>query len=144
MLDNLDEILVEMLARAYSGIIYNEEKFLKDMIGESLSVKEMHTVEVIYTTMKNRQNTAGSIARRLGITLGTCTTNIDRLVAKGLVNKIKNEKDRRIVYIELTEKGIQAYLKHVAMHKKIIIGAINKLSASEKVALFNAINKLEI
>ena len=142
-MDNLDEILVEILARAYSGIIYNEEKILKDMLGDTLSVKEMHTMEVIYSTMRNKQNTAGSIARKLGITLGTFTTNIDRLVAKGLVSKIKNEKDRRVVYIELTDKGIQAYLKHVAMHKKVITSAISKLTASEKVALFNAINKLE-
>ena len=143
-MDNLEEILVEMLAKAYSGIIYREEQFLKDMLGDTLSIKEMHTIEVIYSTMRNKQNTAGSIARKLGITLGTCTTNIDRLVSKGLVSKIKNEKDRRVVYIELTDKGIQAYLKHVAMHKKIITTAIGKLSASEKVALFNAINKLEI
>ena len=142
-MDNLDEILVEILARAYSGIIYNEEKILKDMLGDTLSVKEMHTMEVIYSTMRNKQNTAGSIARKLGITLGTFTTNIDRLVAKGLVSKIKNEKDRRVVYIELTDKGIQVYLKHVAMHKKVINSAISKLTASEKVALFNAINKLE-
>ena len=143
-MDNLDEILIEMLARAYSGIIYNEERILKDMLGDTLSIKEMHTMEVIYSTMRNKQNTAGSIARKLGITLGTCTTNIDRLIAKGLVSKIKNDKDRRVVYIELTDKGIQSYLKHVAMHKKIITGAINKLSSSEKVALFNAINKLDI
>ena len=143
-MDNLEEILLEILSRAYSNIIYSEDKILKDMLGDTLSIKEMHTLEVIYSAMKYKNNTAGSIAKKLGITLGTCTINIDRLISKGLVNKIKNDKDRRVVYIELTDKGLQTHLKHSSMHKKIISKAINKLSTSEKVALFNAINKLEI
>ena len=143
-MDNLEEILLEMLSRAYSSIIYNEDKILKDMIGDTLSIKEMHTLEVISSAMKNKNNTAGCIAKKLGITLGTCTINIDRLIAKGLVNKVRNDKDRRVVYIELTDKGNQTHLKHSAIHKKIIASAMNKLSTSEKVALLNAINKLEI
>lgn len=143
-MDNLDEILIEILSRAYSGIIYNEDKILKDMIGDTLSIKEMHTLEVICSAMEKKTNTAGSIAKKLGITLGTCTINIDRLIAKGLVAKIKNDKDRRIVYIELTDKGMQTHLKHSAMHKKIISKALDNLSTSEKVSLFNAINKIDI
>lgn len=142
-MDNLEEILVEVLSRAYLKIIYSEEKILKDMIGETLSIKEFHTLEVIYTAMQSKTNTASTIAGRLGITLGTCTTNIDRLSAKGLVHKVKKDNDRRVVYIELTEKGKQTHLKHISMHKKVIAKAIDKLSMSEKVALMNAINKLE-
>ena len=114
------------------------------MVGDPLSIKEMHTVDVVYSSMATKTNTAGNIAKKLGITLGTCTTNIDRLVTKGLVNKVKNDNDRRVVYIELTEKGIQVHLKHIGMHKKIITKAISKLTMTEKVSLMNAINKLDV
>ena len=143
-MDNLEEILIEVLARAYSRIIYSEEKILKDMIGDPLSIKEFHTLEVIYNAMSNKTNTASTIAKHLGITLGTCTTNIDRLIQKGLVHKVKRDADRRVVYIELSEKGIQLHLKHLAMHKKVISKAIAKLSTTEKVSLMNAINKIDI
>lgn len=142
-MDNLDGLLLEMLCKVYSKIIYSEEKILKDMIGETLSPKEFHTLEIINSAMLNKTNTAGTIAGRLGITLGTCTTNIDRLINKGLVNKVKNDIDRRVVYIELTEKGKAIYLKHTSMHKKVISKAIEKLTTSEKVALMNAVNKIE-
>lgn len=142
-MDNLEEILVDVLSRAYSRIIYSEEKILKDGLGEALSIKEFHTLQVIYTAMSNKTNTASTIAKHLGITLGTCTINIDRLIQKGLVNKVKNNTDRRIVYIELTEKGMQAHLKQLARIKKVISKAIMKLSTSEKVALMNAVNKIE-
>lgn len=143
-MDNLEELLIDVLSKAYSKIIYSEEKILKDMVGGSLTVKELHTLEVIYTSMANKTNTAGVIAQKLGITLGTCTTNIERLCQKGLVNKVKNDADRRVVYIELTQDGLQAYLKHISMHKKVVSNAIAKLSTSEKVALMNAINKIEL
>ena len=143
-MDNLEEILIEVLSKAYSRIIYSEEKILKEMIGDPLSVKEFHTLEVIYNAMSNKNNTASTIAKHLGITLGTCTTNIDRLIQKGLVHKVKNDADRRVVYVELTEKGLQTHLKHIGMHKKVITKAIAKLSTSEKVALMNAVNKIDI
>jgi DNA-binding MarR family transcriptional regulator len=143
-MDNLEEMLVEMLGKAYSTIVYSEDKILKDMIGQTLSVKEMHTLDVIHSAMTTKTNTASNIAYRLGITLGTCTINIDRLIAKGLVNKVKNDKDRRVVYIELTDKGLSTHRKHVSMHKKVISKAIEKLSMSEKVSLLNAINKMDL
>lgn len=142
-MNELEEILTEVLSKAYLKIIYNEEKILKDMLGETLSVKEFHTLEVIFSAMQMGNNTASSIAGALGITLGTCTINIDRLIAKGLVHKVKKDGDKRVVYIELTEKGLQTHLKHIAMHKKTISSAISRLSMSEKVALMNAVNKLE-
>jgi len=143
-MDNLEEVLVEILSKVYCRIVYNEDKILKDMVGDPLSIKEMHTLDVVYSSMATKTNTAGNIAKKLGITLGTCTTNIDRLVTKGLVNKVKNDNDRRVVYIELTEKGIQVHLKHIGMHKKIITKAISKLTMTEKVSLMNAINKLDV
>lgn len=143
-MDNLELMLIEILSKVYSKVVYSEEKILKDMIGETLSMKEFHTLEIIHSAMSTKTNTAGTIASRLGITLGTCTTNIDRLISKGLVNKVKNDADRRIVYIELTEKGLQTHLKHTSMHKKVITKAISRLSTSEKVALMNAVNKLEL
>lgn len=143
-MDNLEEVLLEILSKTYSKIIYNEEKVLKEMMGETLSIKEFHTLEVIYSAMTTKSNTAGTIASRLGITLGTCTTNIDRLIAKGLVHKVKNDNDRRVVYIELTEKGVQIHFKHISLHKKIISNALSKLSMSEKVSLMNTIEKMGI
>ena len=143
-MDNLEELLIEMLGKAYLKIVYSEDKILKDMMGDTLSVKEFHALEIIYSTMSSKTNTASTIAKKLGITLGTCTTNIDRLITKGLVNKIKNDQDRRVVYIELTEKGFQVYKKHINAHKKLINKAISGLSTSEKVALMNAISKINL
>lgn len=142
-MEELDNVLIDLLCNAYKKIIYSEEKILKDMIGDSLSLKEFHTLDVVYDNSKNKTNTASNIARNLGITLGTLTINIDRLTAKGYVHKVKNDKDKRITFIELTEKGEQIRAKHEIIRRKLVTEATTHLSTSEKVALTNAMNKLE-
>lgn len=141
-MDNLEQILEEILCKAYTKIIYHEEKILKALNGFTL--KECHTIDVIYNTMRTKANTATNIAKILGITLGTLTTNIDRLCEKGYVSRDKSDKDKRITVINLTEDGLNLRKKHELSHKKLIRSAMDKLSTTEKVALINAINKLEI
>jgi len=141
-MDNLEQILEEILCSAYTKIIYHEEKILKGL--NSMTLKECHTIDVIYNTMRSKNNTASNIANILGITLGTLTTNIDRLCDKGYVSRDKSEKDKRITVINLTQEGLNLRKKHELSHKKLIRTAIDKLSTSEKVALINAINKIEM
>lgn len=45
------------------------------------------------------------IARRVNLSPATVTSVLDRLEAKGLVQRSRHSTDRRVVSIELTEKG---------------------------------------
>ena len=49
------------------------------------------------------------IADSLFITLPSATTAIDRLVRDGQLNRITDETDRRIVRLEITDKGKSVY-----------------------------------
>ena len=49
----------------------------------------------------------GSIAFHLGRALSATTTVVDRLVEKGLVDRVADPSDRRAVVCELTETGQQ-------------------------------------
>ena len=55
-MDELEEILEELLSKAYNKILYNEEKILKDMIGDILTQKEFHTLDVIYESSLKGNN----------------------------------------------------------------------------------------
>ena len=140
-MDNLDIILEEILLGVYSRVIANEEKLLKNL--SQLGLKEFNTLDAIALSMKNKNNTANNIAKILGITPGTLTTNLDRLQEKGLIAKEKNTEDKRIVLITLTPIGSVLRKKRESIHKKLITNAIKNLSTTEKVALMNALNKIE-
>lgn len=54
-----------------------------------------------------REETAGYVAARMGITQGTTTALLQKLEALGMIQKRRGEKDRRQVFLSLTEKGRQ-------------------------------------
>ncbi len=140
-MDKLDDILEDILKDNYNRIIKNEEKLLKAL--GNLSLKECNTLDAIAVTIKNKTNTSNNIAKILGITPGTLTTNLDRLSAKGLIYKEKSIDDKRVVFIYLTPDGCGVRRKRENAHRKIIANAIENLSTPEKVALMGALNKLE-
>ena len=49
------------------------------------------------------------LAGMLNVPLSTATHTVDKLVAKGLVERGRADRDRRIVLVELSEKGRQLH-----------------------------------
>ena len=55
----------------------------------------------------------------------------------------RSDRDRRIVYASLTEKGIAAYHHHMKFHKSMIDSIMQDLSEDEAVVLNKTFNRLE-
>ncbi|BDR74033.1 hypothetical protein K144316041_27410 [Clostridium tetani] len=82
------------------------------------------------------------VANKLNITVGTLTTAINNLVKKGYVERSKSEKDRRIVYIQLTKRGKLAYRIHDKFHLDMIKETISGLTDEEEEILIASLEKL--
>jgi DNA-binding MarR family transcriptional regulator len=52
-----------------------------------------------------RADTAFELAREMSIDAGAMTRMLDRLAAKGLVERVRSETDRRVVHLRLTKDG---------------------------------------
>ena len=141
-MDNLDLILEEILVSTYERIVDNELKILKSL--NNISLKEIHTLDIIAKTTKSKTNTSTNISKILDITPGTLTTNLERLIERGYVYKEKSEDDKRVVWICLTQLGQGLRKKREKLHKNIVSNAVSKLSQSEKVALTSVFNKIDI
>ena len=138
----MDEILEEMLSNAYSQIIYNEENILKKL--SDITIKELRTLQVISRGEKNGNNTSTIVANYLGISLGTLTTNVDRLIKKGLVDKDKLIEDKRTTVLTLTQLGKKILKEYNNEHLKIVRSTIEHLTPKEKVVLVSVFNKFDI
>ena len=62
---------------------------------------------VLHGLADNGQELPRDIARRLGVSQATVTTQIDRLEARGLVRRERRTADRRMVWVILTAEGRQ-------------------------------------
>ena len=67
-----------------------------------------------------RATTAIELAREMDIDAGAVTRMLDRLEAKGLLERVRSEADRRVVHLRLTEAG-----DTVAKKVPFVLAAVN-------------------
>lgn len=80
----------------------------------------------LWLLAQGRAGTAIELARESCIDAGAMTRMVDRLVAKGLVERLRSETDRRVVNLRLTAAG-EAAASHVpavlaSIHNDVLEG----------------------
>ncbi|MGG5461691.1 MarR family transcriptional regulator [Clostridium sp. B9] len=133
-------ILNNILVKLFNNILRIEEFALKSAPFNDLSITEMHTIEAIGVS---KSRTMSEVAMDLNITVGTLTTAINKLIKKGYVTRKRIEEDRRVVMIELTERGTLAYKVHETFHAEMIDHVLEELGVEEEEVLINSLEKLD-
>lgn len=127
------------LVDIFNRVLIVEENSLKQSQFSDVSLKEMHTIDIIG---KNKDVTPTDIAKELLLTLGTVTTSLNKLEAKGYITRTRSLTDRRVVYIALTSKGRLLYRLHRQFHKNMVLKIMGDMSENEAQALQNGLAKL--
>lgn len=104
--------------------------------GEAIITKEfkditnndMHVIEAV--GLGDGCNMS-SIAKKLNITVGTLTIAMNNLVNKKYVERRRSDKDRRVVLVKLTDRGVAAYRHHEDYHRQMIESILKKLDKTE-------------
>jgi MarR family 2-MHQ and catechol resistance regulon transcriptional repressor len=82
------------------------------------------------------------IGRRIELTSGSITSAVDRLEARGLVQRVADPGDRRARVVHLTAEG-KAYIQPIfAFHKDAMDAAARGLSEVERATLIELLKKL--
>lgn len=137
-MENNHSVLNNYLVDFFNSILKIEENSLNAICGE-LSLREIHTIEAI---VNSSDNSVGSIAAKLKITMGTLSVALKTLEMKGYVLREKTTKDRRQVNVVATDKGIEINNRHQAFHHKMVDELISCLSAKELETLMVGLDKL--
>ena len=130
----------DILVNLFHEIWELEEKAIITEEFKDLTNNDMHVIEAIGL---GEGNNMSSIARKLNITVGSLTTAMNSLVNKAYVERRRSEKDRRVVYVRLTEKGVKAYHHHEDYHRQMTQAIISKLSEDEIPVLVKTLEGLE-
>ena len=137
------EKLNAFLVNCFYSILSAEERALEPLSGGQLSLKEIHVIEAVFLTKKIGENNFSSIAKRLGVTLGTLTASFSRLEKKGCLYKVRAESDKRIYYIELTPLGLRINEVHTEFHKQMVEEIVGCVSKKELHHLVSALGTLD-
>ena len=95
--DKIDGYLVDI----FNNVVIIEEASLKNSKFNDVSLKEMHTIDVIGT---HPDTTPSAVAKELMLTLGTVTTSLNKLEKKGYIVRTRSSVDRRVVHLSLSKK----------------------------------------
>ena len=101
-MDETYNTLNTVLVRLFNDIMTIEEKAITSGEFSNITNNDMHVIDAIGIAEPRNMS---SIAKSLSVTMGTLTIAINNLVKKGYVNRVRSEKDRRVVLISLTPKG---------------------------------------
>ena len=85
----------------------------------------------------------GEIGAKMMVTVSNLTGIVDRLEEKKVVSRKRDENDRRVVHVVLTEKGAKLYKTTIPLFEKSLIqifSALNKSQQKELSALLRKLN----
>ncbi len=140
-MDKFLEALNDILYDAYRNIIKLEEKSLQRLGDTSLSINEMHLIEII-KKYGDAGTTLSLLADKLRISRPSVTVAVDKLVKKGYAKKENSSTDGRKVFVMLTDRGIKIDEIHKEYHKNMVEAVSNELTETEKHHLIKGIYKL--
>lgn len=131
----INDILVNLINEIWEL----EEKAIITEEFRDLTNNDMHVIEAIGLGEGNNMT---SIARKMNVTVGTLTTAINGLVNKRYAERNRSERDRRVVYVRLTAKGVRAFEHHADYHRRMTEAVLDKLSEDEIPVLMKTLDGL--
>ena len=130
----LEEQLCFALYSATNAIIRSYRPWLRDI---GLTYPQYLVLLVLW---QDGDRTMGEIATRLALPPGGVTPIVERLEAAKLVERRRDEGDRRVVHVRLTESGAQ--LEQAGIEAQRRVTCATKLPANEHATLRAILNEL--
>jgi len=130
--DKLNHVMVEFYEKLSSW----EQAVVKD---KGYSLPLVHTVEILggHGPMRMKE-----LAEKIGVTTGTLTVQIDKMVKLELVTRKPHESDRRSILVELTSQGHELYEEHDALHLQLTGELTAKFSDEERTQLLSFLQRV--
>lgn len=132
--------LNEMLVNLFNHVMDVESQAVITEEFKDITNNDMHIIEAVGI---NEPRNMSDIAKRLRVTVGTLTTNMNGLEKKGYIQRERSETDKRVVFITLTERGRKAFFHHKDFHRNMIKAVVVGLDDDEKRLLYRCLVKLD-
>ncbi|MCR8633640.1 MarR family winged helix-turn-helix transcriptional regulator [Paenibacillus radicis (ex Xue et al. 2023)] len=113
----------------------------KDQFTEQHSFSRQQMLLLI-TLLCKKRTTVGELAEELGLSTSATTIAINRLVISGHIDRTRDETDRRVVWVELTEPATETIMRLKETRDQILIGMLQKLTAEEQEQFIGLLRKM--
>ena len=135
-----NRMLNELLVNLFNNVMEAEAKAVITEEFKDISNNDMHIIDASGIEEPRRMSV---IAKKLTVTMGTLTTNMNNLEDKGYIMRERSKKDKRVVLVSLTDKGRRAFFHHRDFHKHMIRAILKDLNEDEIKILIMCLQNLD-
>lgn len=131
-INKLNHLLIEFYDKMSSW----EQSVVKET---GYSLAQVHTIEVLgnHNSMRMKE-----LAEKLGITTGTLTVQVEKLVKAGLITRCPHQEDRRSIVVELTEEGAKLHQHHNDLHLQLTQDLTRHVNSKQRDMLMTCLEKI--
>lgn len=130
------EKMNQALTEFYDKMSSWEQSVVKET---GYTLAQIHTIEVLgyHGAMRMKE-----LAKKLGITTGTLTVQIEKLVKAGLIERCAHPEDRRAIVVTLTDQGKQIYAHHNQLHLDLVKDLTRHIAPEQGEILLSCLEKI--
>ncbi|WP_283679096.1 MarR family transcriptional regulator [Lentilactobacillus sp. Marseille-Q4993] len=119
------KLISDSMIDIYDSIMRIEETEIRKSRFKDVTAKELHLVHAIGL---HEHKTTSEVGNYLKLSKGTLTANLNTLQKKGYIRRVQNQRDRRIINLELTDKGRLLFRAHDAFHHALVKRVLDDFS----------------
>ena len=139
MAKSTKRVLNELLVNLFGNVMDTEAEAVITEEFRDISNNDMHIIEAVGN---EEPRSMSVIAKKLNVTVGTLTTNMNNLEDKGYIIRQRSTVDKRVVLVVLTEKGKKAFFHHRDFHRHMIRAIVKDLNEDEMKVLIRCLENL--
>ncbi|MBU7595538.1 MarR family winged helix-turn-helix transcriptional regulator [Metabacillus halosaccharovorans] len=139
----MNDILIQDLINRYVNVSFavtkKAENLIKESIGDTITNDQHYTLRYIH---KAGTCTSTELSEVFDVKKSAITAIVNRLTEKELIKRTRDENDRRVIYLTLTDKGKVLFEKTEEKIHKLVESIIISFDEKEIVSFIETYEKL--
>lgn len=135
--------MARMYAQEFGKLWYKVSRELKTHmeteLAPTLTEGQLVVLELLHPDERMKPS---DFLPHLSTTPAAVTTLLDRMEKAGLIERVRDEKDRRIVWVTATEKGKEECERGTAIRKQFLESYLNRISSHNQQLLVYLLGKV--
>ena len=118
--------------------------FMQDVVSDGKSINpdlKLSQIKAIAAFQDKNCFSMKQLANNIGVKLSNMTMMVDSLIKDGMVERDRDESDRRKVMVRLTPKGIKIRNKFLAQRRKVAKSIFTNLNDHDRNGLLKSLDK---
>lgn len=123
----MDGSQIDLYLKQLEDVFHEMARRLQSELSQTMMHNMTPSQFIVIKKLSGGKTTVSELADYLGVSLSAVTSLVDRLSRSGFVERIRDEQDRRLVWLEITPVGLQVLNECIAKRKEVIKKILGQL-----------------